>query len=98
VEADSPFDFYIGDKKIDISETVYYSPHPYEKLTSLDLLTEVRKVIPDFKLSAFLGGTSLPDSVKWAVGCRIASTSGSFGNLGPKSAKREIPCFCQTKP
>jgi hypothetical protein len=85
VEADSPFDFFIGDKKIDISKTVYYSPTPYKKLTSQDLLTEVRKVIPDFRLSAFLGGTALPDSVKWAVGCRLASTRKSFGNLGPIS-------------
>jgi hypothetical protein len=85
VEANSPFDFYVGDRRIDVSETVYYSPVPYRKLTSRDLLEEVRKVIPDFRLSAFLGGTVLPHSIKWAVGCTIASTRASYGNLGPKT-------------
>lgn len=85
VEADSPFDFYIGGEKIDVSETIYYSPEPYRKLTSLDLLTEIQRIMPDFEPCAFLGGTALPDSVKWAVGCRIASKDTSFGNLGPKS-------------
>lgn len=85
VEVDGPFDYYVGDKKIDISETVFYSLHSYEKLTSSALYSEVRKVIPDFKLCAFLGGTVLSNSLKWAVGCRIGSTKKTYGNMGPKS-------------
>jgi hypothetical protein len=85
VEADTPFHYYVGDKKIDISDTVYYSPVQYKKLTFLDLVSEVKKVIPDFKMCGYLGGTTLAHSIKWAVGCRIASTRKSFGNFGPKT-------------
>jgi len=85
VEADSPFDYYVGKRKIDISKLVYYSPHPYKKLTASDLYSGVKKAIPDFKLCAYLGGTTLANSIKWAVGCRIASKQKSFGNFGPKS-------------
>jgi len=84
-EKDAPFDYYVGSRKIDIRQLVYYSPIPYEKLTSADLYSKIRQVIPDFKLCAYLGGTALSQSVKWAVGCRIASVRMSFGNLGRES-------------
>lgn len=87
VEADAPFHYYVGDKKIDISDIVYYSPDGYKKLTFSDLVSEVKKSIPDFKFCAYLGGTTLANSIKWAVGCRIASAKSakSFGNVGPKT-------------
>jgi hypothetical protein len=85
VEVDSPFDFYAGGAKIDVARTVYGSPTAYRKLTSQDLLAEVQNVIPDFRVSAFLGGTVRPNSLKWSVGCRLASVGASYGNLGPRS-------------
>jgi len=85
LDTDGPFDYYIDDKKVNISETVYYSPRHYENLTLLDLYSGIKKVIPDFKLCAYLGGTVHSHSLKWAIGCRIGSTKKTFGNLGAKS-------------
>ena len=85
VEDDLPFDFYTGGQKIDISETVYYSPEPYRRLMSKDIQVEVRKAIPKFRLSAYLGGTTRPNSLKLAMGCLIGTRGVMFGNLGPKS-------------
>jgi hypothetical protein len=85
VEADAPFHYYVGGKQIDISDSVYYSPVQYKKLMFSDLASQVKKVIPGFKFCAYLGGTTLASSIKWAVGCRIASTGKSFGNFGPKT-------------
>lgn len=82
---DAPFDYYVGDRRINISDTIYYSPVHYENLTSLALYSQVKKVIPDFKLCAYLGGTVYSHSLKWAIGCRIGSTKKTYGNLGAKS-------------
>ena len=85
LDADGPFDYYINDKKVNISETVYCSPQHYENLTLFDIYSCVKKVIPDFKLCAYLGGTIHSHSLKWAIGCRIGSTKKTYGNLGAKS-------------
>jgi len=85
LEVNGPFYYYLRDKKIDISETIYYSPNSYEKLTSTALYSEVKKIIPGFKLCAFLGGTVHSHSLKWAIGCRIGSTKKTYGNMGAKS-------------
>ena len=85
VEADSGFDYYAGDRKIDVSETVYYSPIPYRRLMSADIRAEIRKVIPDFRLCAFLGGTVRPDALKLGLACLIVGARKVFGCLGPKT-------------
>ena len=85
VEKELPFDFYAGGRKIDLSETVYYSPGPYRRLMSQDIQAEVRKAIPGFRLSAFLGGTARPKALKLAMGCLIATRREMIGTLGPKS-------------
>jgi len=80
-----PFDFYVGTKKIDLSGMAYFSNNDYENLTTLDIFREVRKVLPDFEICAYLGGTAIPHSLKWTIGCRIGTTKKSFGNMGAKS-------------
>jgi hypothetical protein len=80
-----PFDFYAGTRKIDLSETAYYSPEPYRRLMSEDIYAEVLKAMPDFRLCAFLGGTTRPNALKLAMGTRIGTTRETFGNIGPKS-------------
>ena len=85
VEAQAPFDYYAGGRKVDVSETVYFSDVPYRKLMSPEIQAQVRKAIPDYRISAFLGGTVRPDSLKLALCGRLATTRESFGNLGPKS-------------
>lgn len=85
VDDSLPFDFYAGGRKIDISKTVYYSPEPYKRLMSKDIHEQVRKAVPDFRLSAYLGGTTRPNSLKLAMGCIIGNRYSIFGSLGPRS-------------
>jgi hypothetical protein len=85
IEKELPFDFYAGGRQIDLSETVYYSPGPYRRLMSRDIQAEVRKAIPNFRLGAFLGGTTRPNSLKLAMGCLIGTRREMIGTLGPKS-------------
>jgi Radical SAM superfamily len=85
VEADAGFAYYAGDRRIDVRETVYFSPTPYRRLTSADVRAEVRKVIPDFRLCAFLGGTARSDALKLGLGCVIATPGRTFGHLGPRT-------------
>ena len=80
-----PFDFYVGTKKVDLSGMAYFSDNEYGNLTTLDIYKEIRKVLPDFKLCAYLGGTTLPHSLKWTIGCRIGTLKKSLGNMGAKS-------------
>lgn len=85
VEADAPFDYYAAGRRIDVSETVYYSATPYRKLMSPEVRAQVSKAIPGYRVSAFLGGTVRPDALKLALCVRMGTTRESFGNLGPRS-------------
>jgi organic radical activating enzyme len=85
VDDDLPFDFYANGQKIDISKTVYYSSKPYQRLMSKDIHEQVRKAVPKFRLCAYLGGTTRPNSLKLAMGCLIGTRRDIFGSLGPKS-------------
>jgi hypothetical protein len=85
VEEGLPYEFYAGDRKINLRETAYYSPEPYRRLMSRDIQAEVRKAAPDFRLAAYLGGTTRPNSLKLAMGCLIGTRHEIFGTLGPKS-------------
>lgn len=85
VAPDCPYDFYVGARRIDISETPYVSKEPYENLTSLDIYKEIRKVIPDYRFCAYLGGTASPASLKWIIGSHIGSMNKSYGNFGAKT-------------
>lgn len=85
VNLNDPYDYFVGNKPINIAETPYVSPHQYKNLTSLDIYDEVRKVLPDYQFCAYLGGTALPTSLKWILGTHIGSTKKSYGNIGAKS-------------
>jgi len=85
ISPDWLFDFYVGEKKVDLSGMAYFSCNDYKNLTTLDIYKEVKKVLPDFELCAYLGGTALPHSLKWTIGGRIGTTKKSFGNMGAKS-------------
>jgi len=82
---DWPFDYYVGADKVDLTPMAYYSDNSYENLTTTDIYNEVKKVLPDFELCAYLGGTSLAHSLKWTLGCRIGHPKKSFGNLGAEA-------------
>jgi hypothetical protein len=82
---DTPFDFYAADKRVDLSDMAFYTEMNYKNLTALDIYTEVKKILPDFEFCAYLGGTALCQSLKWAIGCRIGSTRSHYGTIGAKS-------------
>ena len=85
VDPELPFDAYVGGRKLDLAGTVYFSPGPRRNLMSEDILAQVRRIMPDYRPSAFLGGTVRPHALKLAMGSRIGTTRESFGNLGPRS-------------
>ncbi len=74
-----------GEQVIDIGNTPYASKDLYEKLTVGDIYDEILKVLPDFDLCAYLGGTALPSAPKWAIGSHIGSTKRHYGSMGPKA-------------
>jgi len=82
---DWPFDFYVGTRRVDISGMAYFSDNDYGNLTTLDICREIKKVLSDFELCAYLGGTSFPHSLKWTIACRIGTRKKSYGNMGAKS-------------
>jgi len=85
VGPNAPFEYFAGGRPVTLEDTAYYTRESYADLTSRDILASIRKVIPDFEFCAYLGGTALPHSLKWAVGSRIASRTDGFGQLGPKA-------------
>jgi hypothetical protein len=80
-----PFDYFVGNRRVNLNQMGFYTESHYENLTTLDLYREVRKALPDFKFCAFIGGTALPQSLKWGISCRIGSNRDSYGNIGPAS-------------
>ena len=85
VDPGLPYDAYVAGRRLDLAGTVYYSAGAGRNLMNEDILAEVRKAMPDYRPSAFLGGTVRPQALKLAMGSRIGTTRTSYGNLGPRS-------------
>lgn len=81
----TPFDFYIGETKVDHTEMGYHSDVDYRNIKAWEMLQQVHKVTPDFRLCAYLGGTALPHAPKWTIGNHVGISGKTFGNLGAKS-------------
>jgi len=84
---EDPWDYYAGDRKIDIGQTPYASKQGYRNLAAIDICKEIWRVHPDYRFHSYLGGTVLPDSPKWLFGTHIGSNTNLFGNLGAKSVE-----------
>jgi len=84
---EDPWDYYAGNRKIDIGRTPYASEQGYRNLAAIDICKEIWKVHPDYQFHSYLGGTVLPDSPKWLFGTHIGSNKKLFGNLGAKSVE-----------
>jgi len=85
IDDKNDFDFYAGDKKIDMSTMPYSSPQQYRNLSTQEIYDQLKTVLPDFSLCAFIGGTLFPHSLKWTIGCNIGTTGKSFGSFGSRS-------------
>lgn len=81
----APYDYYVGDRQVDLALTPYVGSEKYENLMAEDIYREVKKVLPDFEFCAYLGGTLNPHALKWVVGCRIGTGALSYGHMGPRS-------------
>lgn len=83
-EVDGAFAYQSGGRLVDIGSTPYASREHYTALTTDDIYREIRKVIPDFELCAYLGGTVHPLSLKWVIGCALVSPTRVYGSAGPR--------------
>ena len=80
-----PFDYYVGNKKVDLTEMVFFSDKHYDNLTAIDLYNEVKKVLPFYEFCSFIGGTSIHNSLKWGMACVVGSNKEQYGCIGPKT-------------
>jgi hypothetical protein len=85
LEPGAPYDYYVGDRQVDIGLTPYVSSEKYENLMAEDIYREIKRVLPDFEFCSYLGGTVNPQALKWVIGCRIGTGARSYGHMGPRS-------------
>ena len=79
-----PWKSYVSGKEIDMGGTALCNEESYDNLTAKDLFKEVKKVLPDYEFSSFLGGTQVSSSPKWLFGLYAASKRKIVGNIGKK--------------
>jgi hypothetical protein len=48
------------------------------------VFAEIRKFMPDFEASAYLGGTRDPETFKWTLVGRVGCPEAIYGYVGPK--------------
>jgi pyruvate-formate lyase-activating enzyme len=82
VHRDDPWSYFAGGKAIDMTSTPYVSLDHCGSLTSQDMYEEIKKELPHFEFNAFLGGTVVPNSLKWVIGSNIGSNGRSYGSMG----------------
>ena len=80
-----PFDFYSGITKVNKRDLAYHSENDYRNIRTWEIYQQTKKIIPNFELCAFIGGTALAHSPKWTLGCHFGIRGKIFGNLGAKS-------------
>jgi hypothetical protein len=79
-------DFYLGPKKIDMSELVYNEDVPDRVDIKADELVEViRTVYPDFDPCAYLNGSEKADDFKWLLSGRLGTKKKIYGYMGSKA-------------
>ncbi len=82
------FDFYANGKKISMTEAYENSKWGGDKLLyAKDIVAKLKEVDPNFEPSAYLSGTVDPNSTKWLLAGRIASTKRCYGYVGANFMK-----------
>jgi pyruvate-formate lyase-activating enzyme len=85
ISRNDPWDYYAGTQKIDVSETPFVSEIRYRNMMTEEIYRRILEVVPEFRFNSYLGGTVLPNSLKWTLGNIIASARKVYGCSGPKS-------------
>ena len=82
----SDFDYYAGDKPVDMGALVYAEEDEHRRtdIQAPEVVGLIREKRPDFEPSAYLNGTEKPDSFKWLVAGRIGSPGHVYGYAGPR--------------
>jgi hypothetical protein len=79
------FDYFAGGKKVDMGSLVYGGQHERRlDLNAREVVDVIRERYPDYSPCAYLNGTAQPDSFKWLLGMRVASSTRTYGWVGPK--------------
>ena len=80
------FDYYAGEKKVELDEVVYHdSEKNPEPVVAQDVIDLIRSSHPEFAPSAYLGGTTDPESFKWLIATRLGTKKRIYGYLGPRA-------------
>ena len=74
---DFPFEPYVGNRKIDVMESPYFSDTNYENLTANDIYRQILRVLPEYQYSSYIGGTAIPSSIKIAIGSYVGTNDRS---------------------
>lgn len=89
INEDDPWDLYVNGRKIEYHDTAFssnaYNNPDRKELTALDIYRQIKKVLPDFKGNAFLGGTEVSDAPKWLFGNVIGTSDKVHGYMGSKT-------------
>lgn len=78
-------DFYLGPKKIDMSELVYNEdPSSRTDIKAPEIVELIRTENPEFDPCAYLNGSEKPDSFKWLLTGRLGTKNKIYGYMGKK--------------
>lgn len=80
------YDFYLGPKKIDMSELVYNEDVPDRTdIQANEIFELIKNKFPDFDSCAYLNGSEKPDTFKWLLTGRLGKKGKIYGYMGKKS-------------
>lgn len=79
------YDFYANGRKVSLDSDYDDSAWGGKNLLQASqVVAKIREIEPDFEPSAYLSGTVDPNTTKWLIASRMASTKRGFGYVGPK--------------
>lgn len=80
------YDFYLGPKKIDMSQLVYNEDVPDRTdIQANEVYELIKNKIPEFDSCAYLNGSEKPDTFKWLLTGRLGRKGKIYGYMGKKS-------------
>ncbi|NWF91073.1 MAG: radical SAM protein [Ignavibacteriaceae bacterium] len=79
-------DFFLGPKKIDMSQLVYNEEvQERTDIQANEIYELIKNRFPEFDSCAYLNGSEKPDSFKWLLSGRLGTQGKTYGYMGKKS-------------